>query len=212
MIAWAINLAGAYIRQYLENAKVNQFTSEELSPVIEEALRQHQVKKEEAASIGSQTHEYAEKFGMSILNGQDLPEIDPDSDEKVKNGIDAFLQWFNAHNVKFKATERMLYSEENGYVGLTDAIAIVDGKNTLIDYKTSKGIYSEYRYQIAAYCAAYEEETGDKLDQALIAHFNKDTGEFDTLVLTREDIEKDFKVFLACLEVKKREKELSKYY
>jgi len=189
LINWALGLANTHLKQFLEDRQGQHFTSDELLPVVEEAIKLHTIKKEEAASIGTQTHDYAEKFGKAILAGENLPDIDPNLDERVVNGINAFLQWFNTHNVQFLDAERMLYSKQNEYVGFTDAIAVLDGKKTIIDYKTSKGIYSDYNYQLAAYWAAYEEETGDKLDQALIAHFDKETGDFATKVITREELD-----------------------
>jgi hypothetical protein len=210
LIPWAVGLTGTFLRQYFENAKVNQFTSEELLPVIEEALKQHQVKKEEAASIGTLVHDWAEKFGVATVQGLDLPEIPEEADEKVHAGINAFLDWFNSHEIKFVDAERLLFSKRYEYAGLTDAIAIIDGRKTLIDYKTGKGIYNEFYYQIAAYWHAYEEETGEELDCAEIIHFNKETGAFDKKEMTRAEYELNFPIFLSCLNIKQREKELSK--
>lgn len=211
LIPWAVGLVGTYLRQYFENSSVNQYTSEELTPVIEEALKQHQVKKEEAASVGSMVHEWAEKFAIAKQTGSPLPELSDDMDARVIAGINAFLDWYNSHDVKFEDTERMLYSRQHGYVGLTDAIAVVDGKRTLIDYKTGKGIYNEFYYQLAAYWQAYEEETNQPIEQALILHFNKETGEFEKKEISRDELNANFPVFLACLTIKQREKELSKY-
>lgn len=210
LIPWAVGLAGTYLRQYFENATGNQFTSEELLPIIEEALKQHTVKKEEAAGVGTQVHNWAEAFGNAKLHGSEMPPITDDMDERVVAGINAFLDWYNTHTVKFEATERLLFSRQHKYAGLTDAIANINGKRTLIDYKTGKGIYSEFYYQLAAYWHAFEEETGEKLDNALILHFNKETGEFESKEITREEFDLNFPVFLACLSIKQREKELAK--
>ncbi len=93
--------------------------------------------------------------------------------------------------------------------GIFDAVAIVNGKKVIIDYKTSKRVYNDHRYQIAGYRGAYEEENG-KIDGAIVLHFDKETGEFDMVELTDEDYAADYPVFLACYEIKKREKELTK--
>lgn len=211
LIGWAINLAGSFIKQYFENAKTTQFTAEELLPVIDEALKQHEVKKEEAASIGSTVHDWAEKFANAKLLGTEMPNLSEEMDGPVLAGVMAFLDWYNAHSIKFKATERMLYSKQYQYVGIADAVAMIDGKWILVDYKTGKRIYNEHFYQLSAYWGAYEEETGEKLDGALILHFNKETGEFNKREITREEHELNYPIFLACLTIKKREKELTKY-
>jgi CRISPR/Cas system-associated exonuclease Cas4 (RecB family) len=210
LIPWAVNLAGTHLKQYIENATVNQFTAEELLPVIEEALKQHTVKKEEAASIGDLIHAWAESFAQVQLKGEEMPDIADDLDERVINGISAFLDWYNAHHVKFACAEQVVYSRRHGFVGKIDAVAEVDGRKMLIDYKSGKYIYNEHLYQVAGYRLAYEEEHG-KLDGAVILHFNKETGQLETKEIGEEDYEKDAATFLACLAVKQREKELTKY-
>jgi len=105
----------------------------------------------------------------------------------------------------------MVYSKKHDYVGLLDLIAIIDKKKYLVDYKTSKGIYSDAYFQVAAYRNAYEEETGEKLDGTLILHFNKENGEFAIHERPEEDYQKDLSAFLGALAVKKRKKELKEY-
>jgi hypothetical protein len=209
LIPWAVNLAGTHLRQYLENASGNQFTSEELLPVIEEACKQHQVKKEEAAGIGSLVHKFAEEFARAKLGQGEYPSVEHE-DERVVAGISAFLEWYNTNQVKFLEVERMLYSRQHGYVGLTDVIAEVNGRKLIMDYKTAKGVYSEHFYQLSGYWGAFEEETGVKLDGAAVLHFNKETGALDVIEISREDHEKNLPIFLACFQIKQREKEMSK--
>ena len=204
LIWWATNLMKDYLFEFVNNNE--DFSLEDLYNAIEEAAKQHQVKKEEAADIGSQVHEWCEMYIKAKINGDPEPEMP--NDDKVLNGITAFLEWLSEHKVKFHCSERLVYSKKHNYVGTLDAIATVNGKKYLIDFKTSKGVYNEFFYQVAAYRAAYEEETGEKLDGSIIIHFDKDTGEFE--VIDIDNHKKDYKVFLACLTIKKREKELSK--
>lgn len=212
LIPWAVNLAGSHLRQYLEESSVNSFSREELYPIIDEALVQHTKKKEEAAAAGSLVHAWAEQFARFKLGlTEKMPELTEDMDEKVILGINAFLGWYNSHKVVFKEVERMIYSKNYEYVGLTDIIAEVDGRTLIMDYKTSKGVYNEMFYQVSAYWGGYEEETGKLLDGGALLHFSKETGEFSIHEFTREEHEKNYKTFLACLEIKKREKELTKY-
>ena len=208
LIPWAVGLAGQFLREHLEKSSVNQFTSEELLPLIDEACRQHTIKKEEAASIGSQVHKFAEQFAKAKIESSEMPKIYPDSDEKVINGINAFIDWITQHNVKFHASEKLVYSQRHGFVGIADAIAEVDGKEVLIDYKTGKRIYNEAYLQVSGYMLAFEEEFSE-LDGAIILHFNKETGEFTAHHISYEEHLKNIPAFLACYELKKRDKELT---
>ncbi len=210
LMQWAIGLAGGHLKQYLENSPVNKYSAEELLPVIEEACKLYEVKRDEAASIGSQVHDWAEKFAQAKISKTELPEIPETDDERIINGIHGFLDWHEKNDVEFIACENIVFSKEHKFVGKFDVVAKVNGRKVIIDYKTAKGVYSDMHYQVAAYRLAYEEEHG-KIDGATILHFNKETGDFNVYEFTDEDHEKNYPVFLACLKIKEREKELSKY-
>lgn len=210
LIPWAVGLAGTFLKQFIEKSSANQFSAEELLPVIDEALTQHTVKKEEAGSIGDLVHAWVESFANSMLKNHEMPEIADDLDERVLNGINAFLDWYNQNKITFLNTEKIVYSRKYGYVGKYDAIAVVNAKKMLLDYKTGKAIYNEHFYQVAGYRGAYEEENG-KLDGALILHFDKETGQLGTKEIDDEQYQKDLPVFLSCLTIKQREKELYKF-
>lgn len=203
LINWAVGLAGQYLYDFLEKSKGDKFTREELAPVIDEALKQHTIKKEEAASFGSQVHEWAEQFTDAIANGVNPPKIEEEWPEEVQQGINAYLDWYDAHSVKIEHSERMVYSKENEFVGTCDAIGEVDGKRYLIDYKTSKGLYPEHSLQVSAYMMAYEEETWEKLDGAMIVKFGKEDGSFEVKTIERGEVEENYKVFLSALNIKK---------
>ena len=209
LIPWAVNTDFSYFRQYLENANAEKFSREEILMALEEAQKQHEIRKQEAASVGSLVHKFAEDFSQAKINNQEMPEISEDLCEQAINGISAFLDWYNGHNINFLDCEKLLYSRKNDFAGLTDAVVDIDGRKILLDYKTGKGIYSEHYYQVAGYRLAYEEENG-KLDGAMILHFDKETGNFNIKEISNKDHKINCPVFLACLAIKKREKEMSK--
>lgn len=228
LINWAIGLTGSYLRKYLEEASSNNFTSEELAPIIEEALNQHNQKREEAADTGSQVHDMAERIGMALKNNESIEDItkeisemdsaskNPELSEEeanklqnVVNGITAFIDWVVDHNVKFIECERMVYSRKNKFVGTTDAIVEIDGKRYLIDYKTSKsGNYPEYKFQIAGYRSAFEEEENVNLDGTMIIHFDKISGKFE-IIDCSDTYQEDLDVFLSCLKIKQRLRDIN---
>ena len=199
LIIWATKLANSFLKDLLEQGA--PITAEQ----IDLATTQHQIKKEAAADAGTLVHKYAEEY----ISGKN-PELP--KDEKVLNGVTAFLKWVKENDVKFKESERMVYSKKHDYVGTLDAVGVLKGKTSLIDFKTSGGIYSTMHYQVAAYQMAYEEETGKELSgPRYIVRFDKETGEFHVVNLDEDDknYKKDRQAFLAALTLKKREKELS---
>ena len=191
---WAVGLTKAHL---LENIN-KEGGIDEL--VIEEACKQHQLRKEKAATIGSMVHEWAEKY----IN-KEKPRMP--KNKNVLNGVIAFLKWVEDHKVKFVASEKLVYSKKHDFVGLMDVVYKEKGKLVAGDFKTSKsGHYPEYKFQLAAYRGADEEESKVKYDRRVILHFDKENGEFEAIEC--EEHEKDYKAFLACLAIKRRLNEL----
>lgn len=208
LIPWAVNLDFSHLKKYL-NENQGPFHLSELMPIIEAAQEQHTKKKEEAADIGTEVHLWISNFIKSkLLKSTDMS-LEGIENEQVLNGINGFLDWYNAHDVKFTASERLIYSLKHDYCGLTDFTAVVNGKNVVGDFKTGKNIYTEHYYQLAAYWKAVEEEDGKKFDEGVILHVNKETGVFNAQEVTKDDNEQNFPIFLACLAIKRREKELA---
>lgn len=207
LIFWALGLTDKYLRSFLAE-RPDLVDKAELLLELNVALKQHQIVKEEAASNGKLVHAWAEAFALAKRDGASAPAIGDDLPDAVVAGINGFLDWVNSHKVTFLETEQIIYSRTHNYVGLVDAVAKVDGKKMLVDYKTSKGIYNEMRYQVSAYRNAWEEERENELDGSVILRFDKETGAFETFPL--EDHQADFTAFLGCLTIKRREKELTK--
>ena len=206
LIYWAVGLARDFL---LGNIKglVKDTKGDDIVKLIEEASKQHRIKKQEAADVGTQVHKWVELF-IKAKTDNDTPKI-PD-DPKVFNGISAFLKWVDEHKVKFLSSEKHIYSKKYKYAGIMDAEAVIGGKTCVVDFKTSKGIYPEFRLQVAAYQAAVEEETGkDYSGDKWIVRFGKEDGEFEAHQFGEQT--EDFKAFLSALTLRKRLKELDTY-
>jgi len=216
LIIWAIRTDFGYLRSKIEERTGEKFTVEELYPIIDEAARQHDVKKLEAASIGDKAHEFAELFSLAKIKGGDTPEL-PNAEQfpEVHTAITAFLEWYNDNHIEFLEVENIVYSKKHHYAGFFDCIAVVNGKRVLVDYKTSNGFYNEHSYQKSGYWGAWEEQTGETLDGALVVRFSKEAKGgplFETKLYTPADHKKDFKAFLGLHAVAKREKELQEIW
>jgi len=205
LIMWAVRLTENYLKGNIELLKKST-KDIEIIGIIENACVQHQKVKEEAADLGSKVHAWAEAYIKA--KPADRKKMELPDDERVLNGVTAFLKWLKDYKVKFIESEKLVYSKKYDYVGLMDLKAEINGKLALVDFKTSKGVYNEYGYQTAAYMAADEEESGCKYEERWIIKFGKDDGDFAAYKL--DNFELDFKAFVAALTLKKVEKELSK--
>lgn len=194
LLPWATGLAREYLFEKLESGEPINAAD------IIESCKQYEIKRDTAADIGTQIHDWIDQY----IAGKD-PEVP--KDEKVANGVLAFLDWVDKNKVKFEQSEKIVYSKKYQYVGKMDAIAIVNGVRTLIDYKSSKGVYLPMRYQTAAYLVAWNEEHGQDIKDRMILHLGKETGEFRAIDFTDEkELMDDFECFLALLKLKEHDK------
>ena len=194
LMGWAVKMMGLYLLD--QKLKGNKIITEDL---INEAKREYRRLKTEAADIGTEIHKWVSDW---ILKKN--PEM-PDN-EKVVNGIMAFLKFQKEHKFKWVESERYIFSKKHKYAGILDSIAKEGNKLILVDFKSSNGIYDSMRFQVAGYQIAWEEETGEKIDERMILRFGKNDGEFEIRRLDNDA--KDKKAFLNCLNLKKRLKEL----
>lgn len=133
--------------------------------------------------IGSEVHAYAE----DVVNGFDTSLHS--HTKEADNCKAAFNEWWddlhkNHKSIKVLQTERAMSCKWFG--GTCDLILNIDGKNILIDYKTSKDIYNQYFLQLAAYKYLIEECTFGstmKLDGCMIVRLPKDGGHYETKLL-----------------------------
>lgn len=102
-------------------------------------------------------------------------------DERVHVAFSAYLKWKATTNALVVATEMMLTSTQYQYGGTPDAIASVDGHLCLLDWKTSKAVYSDHLIQLAAYRQLWNENHPSEplTGGSHLLRFDKITGEFD---------------------------------
>lgn len=193
---------------------------------IEQACIQHTIKKEQAADIGTKIHAWAESYAKG--ENPELPNGDDGESTKMLNGVLAFLKWVDENRVRFVETERFVFSRKHEYVGTMDLAFTMGREDHKIlhpgDYKTSSGIYSSHLYQTEGYVGAYLEEMSEKLScqigSSFILRFAKED-KFDKDGRLKEEAgtfeAKEIPVklrpylydsFLACLTLKKMDKEL----
>lgn len=229
LLIWSGRLIGAHLRGYLETAKAEHFGKDELLLVIDAALKAPDTAKESAGDTGTLIHEYAHEFALFKLGKGAEPSLDKfDEADPIQaqalNGISAFLEWYNANHVVFVEMEKPYYYNSLlagdtkksqpvvEYIGVIDLIAKVNGDLEVLDYKSSKGVYSEQQYQTSSYFKGFN--SGKKKSIAKrerILNFNKETGELIEKVIEPDESSKNFDAFLGLYAVALRERELGAY-
>ena len=118
---------------------------------------------DEALDIGNQTHKWIEYYinnphAWNITDGMRLK-----NDLRSKETLDsvkAFIRWEKEFKPQWLDAERKVYCDRFKYAGTVDAVAKINGRVCVIDFKTSKKIYKPYHLQVAAYAQAIKRIDG----------------------------------------------------
>jgi genome maintenance exonuclease 1 len=120
----------------------------------------------QAANRGTKVHEVIESYVANEFNNMYMPNV-MEMFYDIKPIIDMSL-------TKVYAQEAPLYSKHLGIAGTVDCVGVWNGKNSVIDWKTSKRLkkkewISGYFMQCAAYAIMWEERTGMPITQLVTA-------------------------------------------
>lgn len=138
----------------------------------------------------------------------DLSEYSPAEVELARPCYDKWMQWRQPRDFKVILSEEPIVSETYGYGGTVDVYADIDGVATLLDIKTSKGIYPEMMHQVAAYRQLLVEHSYP-VDQVLIVRIGRNPDEgFESRVIN--GLDKHWEVFQHCLAIYELQKELER--
>lgn len=189
LTSWYRDTIGDHLLTKLKNGQ--KITRED----IFEAMVQPDVKKQKAADLGTKIHAWCEsyiKHKLKLPGFKTMPEMP--EEREVQMGAAAFLAWDAEHKVKYEDSEQLVYSKKYNYVGTLDIRAVVDGKLSLVDLKSSNALYNDVRMQTAAYVHADEEESGRKYKQRWALRLSKYT---ESEHYERETLKKELKRVMA---------------
>ena len=131
---------------------------------------------EESRGVGSKGHALIER----ISNGGSIAKPEWESlDERVRNGLRAWVRWRDQVGFIPKHTEMVVYSLKYGYAGTVDAIGTIRPKiSILADYKFAGALYHETNdAQVVAYDMAYTEMFPKRKARELyLVRLDKETG------------------------------------
>lgn len=118
-----------------------------------------------AAQRGTAIHNAIEnyiEFGV-----QDIP-------PQYAGYFEAFVQWWERRKPEPLALERRVYHKILRYAGTADLICMIDGRLTLVDYKSSAQINEKLcAVQLEGYDRAFDSH-GVKIEQRLILHLSNE--------------------------------------
>jgi hypothetical protein len=169
--------------------------------------------KQQAFDVGSCFHFMAECHAKGVE--PDLDCFCKDDIDKAENAFIKFLGFWEQEGLVTVATELQLASSTLGFGGTSDLIAMDKGaKTTVIDFKTSKAVYSEYKCQLAALEHLWN--SGDitmingvavprkapvaTIERRIILRVGKeDLGDFEAVEVSEAESHDRLEEFFACL-------------
>ena len=152
---------------------------------------------DELAGAGTCAHLMVEKHLKK--EAPDLSAFSQDQIDLAENAFLKYLNWEKTNTFEVVSSEIQLVSDRYHYGGTLDIYGHLNGTRTLIDLKTSKGIYSEHFTQVSAYRNLLI-ESGVEVEDCRILRIGRDESEgFDDVHIPRVEIH--FELFKSCLKV-----------
>lgn len=159
---------------------------------------------DELATIGKLAHEIIEKYLKKET--MDYADYTPNQISLAENGAIKYFEWEKKQELKTIGSEMKLVSEKHSFGGTCDLYAELNGKKTLIDLKTGKGIYGDMFTQVAGYKILLE-ENGYPVEDVMILRIGRSEDEgFETK--TAVAINLHVQRFFTCLKLYNLNKEI----
>ena len=161
----------------------------------------HKQISHKAQEIGLEVHKWIELYiKVKMIDGETATEYP----EAVKIPMQNFHDWVESREIEWLACEKKVYSRSWEYAGTIDALAKINGKLCVIDFKTSAKIYKEYYLQVSAYCNAIGEMMGELPKLGVIVRVDKEEEKFQEVAF---DPWQHNDVFIDALNVKRFQSE-----
>ena len=119
-------------------------------------------KRDKAADRGVGAHYALEQ--LATTGRFDLSKVEPE-DQGYASGV---MDWWLGAEPTECVVEQMVGSRKHGFAGRYDLDCVIDGARTLVDLKTSKGIYESHMLQLEMYGIAAAESGYGKFENKLV--------------------------------------------
>jgi len=188
LIPWAVRTTRDYIKQELfAFRRADSLKDLDLENLLAKSAKEHDRVRNAAADHGIAVHSSIASY---IGNKTAVDRNDP--------VIIAFSEWQDAAKFEHIASERLVFSREHGYAGTTDLIGTLNGRLALLDIKTGRGVYPEYKLQLAAYAIAWGEMNGHFPEMCMNLHVKSDLTITEANSFTATELFPLFQTFLAA--------------
>ena len=114
----------------------------------------------------------------------DLGDFTPNEVTVARNSVARYFDWAKGKDIEVIEADGEVVSDAFRFGGKFDVYAKVNGKFTVLDFKTGSGLYLENEMQVAAYAELLKEK-GKQVDQCILLRIGRTATEgFEERVLT----------------------------
>lgn len=134
----------------------------------------------------------------------DLGDFAPNVVTQAKNSVARYFDWATGKDIRVVSTDMEMVSDTHRFGGKLDVFADINGRRTVLDFKSGKHIYREHLMQVAAYAELLKEK-GERVDEIRVLQIGRTGAEgFSERVLT--DWQNHWLAFLALRQLYEIEK------
>lgn len=167
--AWPVKLMYEYLLSYVEK----RLLIEEVD--LKKAKGLWREKRDKAADSGNIAHKWIETY---IKEGK---KTEFPTDKDALSCVGEFLVWESEYKPEWLASEVQVGSVQHQFCGILDAVAVINGKKVLLDFKTSSDIKPYFNIQLAGLWMCLVEQ-GFEPEERAILHLPKgDKHEYRTI-------------------------------
>lgn len=155
---------------------------------------------DDLAQVGTLAHSLIQEH---LTGGKaDLRDFTPDQLTRAETAVRAYHSWEEGRVLETEKAEVPMVSEALQYGGTPDWFGKLDGRWVLLDFKTSRGIYDDHVFQLAAYWNLLVEQDF-QVDEARILRVGRKPEEgFEERIVSIESLPMYFEVFKAALKLR----------
>jgi PD-(D/E)XK nuclease superfamily len=188
LINWATRIARDYVKKELfAFRRVDSLKDLDLDDILAKSATEHNRVRDAAADHGIAVHNTIASY---VSNKSNVAHNDP--------FIIAFSEWQESSHFVPIASERLVFSHEHGFAGTADLIGTLNDGLALLDIKTGRGVYPEYKLQLAAYAVAWGEMSGHFPEVCMNLHVKSDFTITEANSFTATELFPLFQTFLAA--------------
>ena len=163
--------------------------------------------RDKAANVGTLAHLMVQNF-LQETKG-DYSDFSSEEINLAENCLISFYEWYKNNSVKPIFLEKGFVSELHQYGGTIDCYAVLNGKPTLLDFKTSSGIWPEMLHQVAGGYLQLLQEASCEVAQIRILRIGRSEDEgFEDRMITNWNLH--WGIFEAALKIYNYQKLLRK--